>query len=62
MVINVSSKIQVFTSAWVASHIGMGSVDLMGNAANKDRDTLTLQPYQVVALKRVGRNSTKPIR
>ena len=52
VVINVTSGIQEFPSAWWIPHIGKDPVDLMGNTTGKDADTLTMEPYQVVVLKR----------
>ncbi len=52
IVINVSAKTQEFSSAWWTALAGNDSFDLMTHTKYHHSEDLTLEPYQVVALKK----------
>lgn len=52
VVINISASAQEFPSAWWFSLVGDKSFDLMNHTKHYYPENLTLEPYQVVVLKR----------
>lgn len=55
VVVNVTSDTQALSSAWWSALIGTDPVDLMGDDTDTLAGTLSLEPCQVVALKRSAR-------
>lgn len=53
VLINISSQAQEFSSAWRVSLVGAACVDLQSNCMFHAPESLTLEPYQVMVLKKV---------
>jgi len=52
VVINISAQVQEFSSAWWTSLVGTACVDLQSKCTLHAIEALTLEPYQVVVLKK----------